>query len=53
MKIFAIFPGLAKVGDKWQDEWWKDKTKVRIKLKWTVNKFYNKKWDEPLDKNPL
>jgi SNF2-related domain len=53
LKIFAIFPGLAKVGDEWQDTWWKDKTKVGTKPRWTVDEFRNEKWDEPSDENPL
>ena len=53
LRIFAIFLGLAKVKDKWQNIWWKNKTKVGIKPRWTVEEFCNKKQDKPLDKNLL
>ena len=53
LKIFTIFLGLAKVGDKWQDVWWKDKAKVGIKLRWIVDKFRSEKQDKPLDENLL
>ena len=53
LKIFAIFPGLANVKDKWQNVQQKDNTKIKIEPKWTVDKFCNKKQDKPSDKNPL
>ena len=53
LRIFAIFLGLAKVGDEQQDMWWKNEIKVRTKPRWTVDEFYNKKQDKPLNKNPL
>ncbi len=53
LRIFAIFLGLAKVGDEQQDMWWKNQTKVGTKPKWIIDEFCNKKWDELLDKNLL